>query len=93
MAANCWLVPRGVEALPGVTAIDSKVAATEEKVIVVDPLIDPEAAFIVEVPALAPEAKPPDVIVATETFDELHATVPVRFWVVPSLNVPVAANC
>ena len=27
------------------------------------------------------------------TFDELHVTEPVRFCVVPSVNVPVAVNC
>ena len=32
-------------------------------------------------------------IVATVEEEEFHVAVLVRFWVVPSLNVPVAVNC
>ena len=32
-------------------------------------------------------------IVPTFVDEELHATVLVRFWVLPSVYVPVAANC
>ena len=32
-------------------------------------------------------------MVATATFDEAQATALVRFWVVPSVKVPVAVNC
>lgn len=49
------------------------------------PLIDPELAVIVDVPTPAPVAKPPAAIVATEVRDELHVTLLVRFWVLPSL--------
>ena len=49
--------------------------------------------MIVVGPVVSVEAKPVDAIVATATFDELQATELVRFWVVPSVNVPVAVNC
>jgi hypothetical protein len=32
-------------------------------------------------------------MVATEVFEELQVTDVVRFWVVPSVKVPVAVNC
>jgi hypothetical protein len=38
-------------------------------------------------------ARPAALIVATVTAEELHVAVVVRFCVVPSLKVPVAANC
>jgi hypothetical protein len=38
-------------------------------------------------------AKPVPLIVATEAFEELYVAVLVRFWVLPSLYVPVAMNC
>ena len=79
--------------MPGVTAMETSVAVTELTVIVVEPLIVPDVALIVAVPAPALVAKPPDAIVATEALDELHTAVLVRFCVVPSLNVPVAVNC
>ena len=38
-------------------------------------------------------AKPVVLIVATVEEEEFHVAVLVRFWVVPSLKVPVAVNC
>jgi hypothetical protein len=32
-------------------------------------------------------------IVAAEVAEEAHVTEAVKFWVLPSVNVPVAANC
>lgn len=55
-------------------------------------VIPPCAALMFVVPAPAPVAKPDAVIVATDEFDEDQVTEPVRFWVVPSLKVPVAVN-
>jgi hypothetical protein len=60
---------------------------------VVEPLTEPEAAWIVEVPAPTAVAKPVPLIVATELFEELQATEFLRFCVLPSLYVPVAVNC
>ena len=50
----------------------------------------PEVALIVAVPALRVVATPPEVIVATLEFDEVHVTEVVRFWVLPSVYIPVA---
>ena len=44
-------------------------------------------------PAPVAVARPTALIVATVTAEEFHVAVPVRFCVVPSLNVPVAVNC
>src|SRR6266446_9856285 len=38
-------------------------------------------------------ARPAESIVTMLSADELHLTVLVRSWVLPSLNVPVAVNC
>lgn len=38
-------------------------------------------------------ARPDPEIVATEAFDEVHVTEFVTFWVLASVNVPVAMNC
>src|SRR6266849_9955361 len=38
-------------------------------------------------------ARPAESIVTMLLSDELHLTVLVRSWVLPSLNVPVAVNC
>jgi hypothetical protein len=54
---------------------------------------EPEFAVIVALPTPTPVAKPPAVIVATAVEDELQLTVPVKFCLLPSLNVPVAVSC
>jgi len=77
--------------LTGVTAIETSVDWLT--VSVADALIDPELAEIVDVPTATPVARPPAAIVATEVADELQLAVLVRFWVLPSLYVPVAVNC
>jgi hypothetical protein len=43
-------------------------------------------------PMAAPLAKPLVLIVATAVFEVLQVAEPVRFCVLPSLNVPVAVN-
>ena len=65
--------------LLGVTAIDCNTAAVT--VNVVDPLIPPRAALMVEVPALTPVASPAVVIVATAVVPEVQVTWLVRFCV------------
>ena len=59
-------------------------------VLPVTPLIMAE---IVVVPPPCPVARPPDEIVATEVFDELHVALDVTFAVVLLLYVAVAVNC
>jgi hypothetical protein len=60
---------------------------------VVEPFIAPKAASIVVCPAATPLASPVALIVATPGAEEPHVTVLVRFWVLPSLYVPLAVNC
>jgi hypothetical protein len=50
---------------------------------VVMPLIEPEAAVMIEEPAARPDASPLLVIVALEGFEELHVTELVRLLVLP----------
>ena len=76
-----------MEGLAGVTASD--VSTGGVTVSVVEPLIEPEVALMVVVPApvlvacpCVPEAL---LIVATAVFDELHVTVVVRSCVLLSL--------
>jgi len=80
---NCWVAPAAIGGFAGVTAIETRVAAVT--VSVVDPLTVPELAPIVVVPTLLPVARPPAEIVATAGDDELHVTVLVRFWLLPSV--------
>ncbi len=49
------------------------------------PLETPRAAVMVDVPALSALASPAEFIEAMAGVPEVHATVVVRFWVVPSL--------
>ena len=60
---------------------------------IVFPVILPEVAVIVVVPAATVMARPALLIGATEVLDELQLTDAVISWVVPSKNVPVAVNC
>jgi hypothetical protein len=91
VAVNCWVCPAGTLIGLGVTAMDCKVAAVTVSVVL--PLMAPEVAETVDEPTLAPVARPPAVIVATEVIAETHVTVPVKFCVLLSLKVPVAVNC
>ena len=59
----------------------------------VEPLMEPEVAWIVVLPVATPAARPALVIVATAVFAEAHVAELVRFWVLASLYVPVAVNC
>jgi hypothetical protein len=74
----------------GAIAIDTSAAST---VSVVSPLMLPLVAVMVVVPAVIAVALPPLAIVATAVVDEAQVTCVVRSWWLPSLYVPVAANC
>jgi len=65
----------------------------EVTVRVVLPEILPEVAVMVAVPAATPVAKPLLFTVATEALEEDQVTCGVMATLVPSENVPVAANC
>ncbi len=72
--------------LPGVTAMDTKVAAVTVRVVEPDTL--PDVAVIVVVPAAIDVARPLEptalLIVATPVLEEPHVTAVVRFCVEPS---------
>jgi len=70
-----------MEGLEGVTAIETSAGALTVKR--VDPLIVPEVAVIVEVPAARLVANPAELIVATLVIEEVQVTELVRFAVVP----------
>jgi hypothetical protein len=93
IAVNCTVPPTATEGFAGVTAMETNVGAAAVTVRVVEPSMFPEVAVIVAVPGPLAVAKPLAAIVATFRFDELHVAVVVRFWMLPSLYVPVAVNC
>jgi hypothetical protein len=74
-----------------VIAIDCRVGAVTVNAIAfeVTPLC--VAVMLLE-PTPAPVAKPLVLIVAAAVFDEVQLAELVRFWVVPSVKVPVAVN-
>jgi hypothetical protein len=83
---------------PGAMAVGRKLAALTiigepPTVSVADPLIDPEVAVMVVVPRLTLMARPEALIVATSGLEELQDTLPISACVLPSMYVPVAANC
>ena len=68
-----------------VTVIELKVGGGVVTVTVgLVPVIDPEVAVNVTVPAATPVARPEAEIVATPALDEFHVTELVRFLVLPS---------
>jgi len=72
----------------GVTEIEVKVSVTVNEA---EPLIVPDSAVMVVVPAATPVTNPVVLLtVATEGADEVQVTSVVRFCVVPLLYVPVA---
>jgi hypothetical protein len=77
VAVNCCVAPLVIDGFAGVTAIDCSVAAVTVRV--VDPLIPPDVALIVEVPTPAPVASPAALIVAVVVVPDDHVTVLVRF--------------
>jgi hypothetical protein len=91
VAVNCWVVPRGIDALVGVTEIETNAAA--ETVRLVWPDMLPEATAIVTVPIACEVAKPVPLTVAMLVPVEDQVAVDVRFCVLPSEYVPVAVSC
>jgi hypothetical protein len=85
------VVPRGIDGIAGVTAIETTWACVT--FIAVDPVIEPEIAKMLALPAATPVASPDVAIVATAGVSEFQVTEAVRFCVLPSEYVPVAVNC
>src|SRR6266446_4629073 len=82
VAVNGCVAPLAIDGFAGVTAIDDSTAVT---VSVVDPMTEPDAAWIVLAPTPTALAAPLPVTVAIEVFEELQLTEFVRFCVEPSL--------
>lgn len=90
VAVNGSVNPLAMLGFDGVTAIELTTAAVTDNVVL--PLKLPTDAEMVDEPMPRAEARPPLEMVATAVFDEAHVATPVRFSVVPSVNVPVAVN-
>ena len=91
VAVNCCVVPSGIAAIGGLIAIDSSAAAVT--VSSVELLTVPDVALMLAVPIATLCASPARLMVATATVSDDQLTVLLRFWVLPSVNVPVAVNC
>ena len=85
------MVPFAIEVLAALMLIDCSVAAVtaSTSVLEVTPLW--VALMLVE-PIPLPVARPVALILATDAFEEAQVTELVKFWVLPSLKVPVAVN-
>ena len=91
VAVNCWVVPRAMDELAGITAMDCSAAAKTLKDAV--PEIEPLAAVTVTEPVAFAEARPLEFTVAIALSVVLQEAEEVRSWVDPSVKVPVAENC
>jgi hypothetical protein len=95
VAVNCLVVPTALVGLEGIIEIDDNVA--EVTVSEVELVTLPDVAVIVDVPAARQDVRPLDpaalLIAAEAVLDELQVTDAVKFFVVPSENVPIAVNC
>ncbi len=84
-----------MDGLAGFTVIET--SATMLTVRVVEAAMEPDVAEMLELPVATLVAKPwlpaTLLMVATEPSAESHWTEPVMFCVLPSVKVPVAANC
>lgn len=85
------MVPFAMELLPAAIAIDRNTAALTVSVKELDVIPFWEAVMVLD-PAATPVASPLAFIGAAEGFEEFQTTELVRFWVLPSLKVPVAVN-
>jgi hypothetical protein len=90
VAAHCEVVPLCIEVGLQTTVTEVMVVGVVTVTIGLVPVIDPEVAVKVTVPAATPVATPEAEIVATPVLDELHVAEFVRFLVLPSEYVPVA---
>ena len=94
VAVNCCKVPSGNDAVSGVTAMEVTLALVTVNTALAETL--PDVAKMVEAPgvfALTSPAAPFKLMPATALFVETHCTDGVKFCVLPSVKVPVAANC
>lgn len=94
VAVNCNVVPGAIDGAGGVMAIDSTTALVTVRLALEEML--PEVAVTVAEPkpiALASPAVPFALMATIDGFADVHCTEEVRSCLVPSVKVPVAANC
>ena len=72
--------------------MDKETRAAGDTVRVVCPDMVPDTAVMVVLPTASVAERPPEEIVAMLAADDDQTAVEVRFWVLPSEYVPVAAN-
>src|SRR5208283_3672424 len=77
VAVNCCWFPAAIDGLTGVTAIDTSTGAVT--VSPVEPLMEPEVAWMVVLPAATAVARPALLMVATEVTLEVQVADEVRF--------------
>jgi len=81
-----------MEGTEGVIVMPCK-TAEETTTSVAEPMIVPEEALNVVVPAERPEAKPLELTAAAAVLDDAQVTTLVMFDVTPPVKVPTAVNC
>ena len=94
IAVNCCFVPNEMEALPGVTAMDTSAAGVTATAVA--PLMGPTVAEMLEEPTFALVVRPcvPAVLLTPAAAEsELHVAAAVKSCVLPSVNSPVALSC
>ena len=91
VAANCCVVPSGIDALVGVIEMDTSCAGETVRVVPADTV--PTEAVMVAEPTARAEASPVAETVVTPADDDDQCAVEVRFCVLPSEYVPVTVNC
>jgi hypothetical protein len=91
VAVNCCERPAAIVAVAGETAIETRTGAVT--VSTADPVFDPLAAVMEEVPAAFAVARPARAMVATVGLEEFQIAVLVRSCELPSLYFPMAENC
>ncbi len=92
VAVNAWPVPSAIEGFAGVTAMETNAAGRIVNAAAFD-LMDPEEAVTLVDPVAMADASPALLMVAEPGFDEFQTAEADRSWVVPSVKVPIAANC
>jgi len=85
------LVPLAIDELAALTVIDCRLAAVTDKAKAAEVTPFWLAVMLTE-PIAAPVARPAALVFTVAVFEDAHVAVFVRFWVLPSLKVPVAVN-
>ena len=73
IAVNCWVVPSAMAGVPGVTAMDTIVAAPTVRSVL--PLCPSKVAVMVVVPGATALASPPGAMVAKPVWEEVHTAL------------------